>query len=58
MTQYHVFDEINPYTTAGIIELGFMNLDQEILTTKPELLAEGIVQGIQCYLNNEEVEQP
>ncbi len=58
MTQYHVFDEINPYTTAGIIELGFMNLDQEILTTRPELLAEGIVQGIQCYMNNEEVDQP
>jgi len=58
MTQYHVFDEISPYTTAGIIELGFMNLDQEILTSKPELLAEGIVQGIQCYINNEEVDQP
>lgn len=58
MTQYHVFDEISPYTTAGIIELGFMNLDQEILTTRPELLADGIVQGIQCYMNNKEVDQP
>ena len=58
MTSYHVFDEINPYTTAGIIELGFMNLDQEILTTKPELLAEGIAKGISCYMNNEEVQQP
>lgn len=58
MTSYHVFDEIDPYTTAGIIELGFMNLDQEILTTKPELLAEGITKGISCYMNNEEVQQP
>jgi len=58
MTSYHVFDEIDPYTTAGIIELGFMNLDQEILTTKPELLAEGISKGISCYMNNEEVKQP
>lgn len=58
MTSYHVFDEINPYTTAGIIEIGFMNLDQEILTTKPELLAEGIVEGISCYMNNEEVQTP
>jgi len=35
-----------------------MNLDQEILTTKPELLAEGISKGISCYMNNEEVKQP
>ena len=58
MTSYHVFDEIDPYTTAGIIEIGFMNLDQEILTTKPELLAQGIVDGISCYMNNEEVQAP
>jgi len=30
-------------------------LDQEILTKKPELIADGIVAGIQCYLNNEGV---
>lgn len=58
MTSYHAFEEINPYTTAGIIELGFMNLDQEILTNKPDLLAEGISKGISCYINNEEVQQP
>jgi len=58
MTEYHAFDEIDPYTTAGIIELGFMNLDQEILTTQPELLADGVVSGIKCYMNNEEVQQP
>lgn len=58
MTSYHAFDEISPYTTAGIIELGFMNLDQQILTTKPDLLAEGIAEGISCYMNNEEVSQP
>lgn len=58
MTDYHVFDEINPYTTAGIIEVGFMNLDQEILTTRPDLLAEGIAQGIYCYMNKEETKEP
>lgn len=58
MTKYHIFDEINPYTTAGIIELGFMNLDQEVLTSKPEMLAEGIAQGIGCYMNNEEATRP
>jgi len=58
MTSYHAFEEIDPYTTAGIIEIGFMNLDQEILTTRPDLLAEGIFEGISCYMNNKEVQQP
>ena len=53
MTYYHAYSEINPYTVAGIIEVGFLNLDKEILTTKPELLADGIVSGISCYMNNE-----
>lgn len=56
MTSYHAFDEISPFTTAAIIELGFMNLDQEILRTQPELLADGIVAGIGCYLNNEKLD--
>jgi len=56
MTSYHAFSEIDPLTTAAIIEVGFMNLDQEILTKKPERLADGIVAGLRCYLNNEGVE--
>ena len=56
MTYYHAYSEINPFTVAGIIEVGFLNLDKEILTTKPELLADGIVSGISCYLNNETAE--
>lgn len=55
MTYYHAYSEINPYTVAGIIEVGFLNLDKEILTTKPELLADGIVSGISCFMNNETV---
>jgi len=55
MTSYHAFTEIDPLTTAAIIETGFLNLDQEILTKKPELIADGIMAGIQCYLNNESV---
>jgi N-acetylmuramoyl-L-alanine amidase len=55
MTRYHAFSEIDPNTTAGIIEIGFLNLDQEILTSNPELLADGIVAGIKCYMNNEGV---
>ena len=58
MTRYHAFSEIDPNTTAGIIEIGFLNLDQEILTSNPELLADGIVAGIKCYMNNEGVSDP
>jgi len=55
MTSYHAFSEIDPLTTAAIIEVGFLNLDQDILTKNPERLADGIVAGIRCYLNNEGV---
>lgn len=55
MTYYHAFDEINPLTTAAIIETGFMNLDMQILTEQPDLIADGIIAGIQCYLNNEAI---
>lgn len=53
MTSYHAFDEINPETTAAIIEVGFLNLDRQLLTQEPQKSAQGIVNGILCYLNNE-----
>ena len=53
MTYYHAFDEVNSGTTAAIIEVGFLNLDRQILTENPDLIAEGIVAGIQCFINNE-----
>ncbi|MFZ3070701.1 MAG: N-acetylmuramoyl-L-alanine amidase [Anaerolineaceae bacterium] len=56
MTYYHAFNEIDPLTTAAIIETGFLNLDMKILTEEPELIADGIIAGIQCYMNNEGVE--
>jgi N-acetylmuramoyl-L-alanine amidase len=52
MSYYHVFDEIDPQTTAAIIEAGFMNLDYQFLTEKTDLVADGIVAGIQCFLGN------
>jgi N-acetylmuramoyl-L-alanine amidase len=55
MTSYHAFDEIDSDTTAAIIETGFMNLDRKILTKQPDLVASGIVQGILCYIRNEDV---
>ena len=55
MREYHAFTEISNTTIAAIIETGFMNLDRDILTQNPELIAEGIVQGLQCFVNNESV---
>jgi N-acetylmuramoyl-L-alanine amidase len=55
MTYYHAFNEINTETTAAIIETGFLNLDQQILTQQPDLIAQGIVNGLICFIRNESV---
>ena len=51
MTQYHVFDAIDPRTPGAIIEVGFMYADREFLTGRPEVVAQGIVDGIHCFLD-------
>ncbi len=56
MTDYHAFNEISPDTPAAIIETGFMNLDRQILTEQPDVIANGIASGILCYLRNESVD--
>jgi N-acetylmuramoyl-L-alanine amidase len=55
MTDYHAFNEINVNTTAAIIETGFLNLDRQMLTEKTDLVAQGVTQGILCFLRNENV---
>jgi len=55
MTEYHAFSEIDPNTPAIILETGFLNLDQEILTQHSDQIASGIVAGILCYINNESI---
>ena len=56
MRQYHAFSEIDPNTITAIIETGFLNLDRDILTNRTDLVANGIVKGILCFVNNENVE--
>lgn len=56
MTNYHAFTEVNTETPAVIIETGFLNLDQQILTTRPDLIADGIVNGLLCYIRNESIQ--
>jgi N-acetylmuramoyl-L-alanine amidase len=55
MSLYHAFNEIDPGTTAGIIETGFLKLDYDILTSKTDLVATGVANGILCFVNNENI---
>ncbi len=50
MTDYHAFREILPTTPAVIIETGFLNQDRTLLTAGADLPAQGIVDGIICFL--------
>lgn len=58
MSSYHAFEEIHSDTAAAIIETGFLNLDRLILTQQPELIAEGIANGVLCYIRNEDAASP
>ncbi len=58
MTSYHAFHEINQETVAVIIETGFLNLDRQILTGQPDLIAKGVADGILCYVQNEDLTVP
>jgi N-acetylmuramoyl-L-alanine amidase len=51
MTNYHGFYEIAPDTPGAIIETGFLYLDRPILTQHADLVAQGIVDGLMCYLS-------
>ncbi|HMN12556.1 MAG TPA: N-acetylmuramoyl-L-alanine amidase [Bellilinea sp.] len=53
MTQYHTFNELNENTPAVILDMGFLNLDRELLTSQPDKVAQGIYNGIRCYIRNE-----
>lgn len=53
MTRYHTFYEIDGRTPAAIIETGFMLTDRYMLTEQPDLVAQGIVNGIVCFVEGE-----
>jgi N-acetylmuramoyl-L-alanine amidase len=47
---------VDPATTAAIIETGFLNLDRNILVNHPDVVADGIVSGLVCFVANESVQ--
>ena len=55
MTNYHSFYEVKPTTPVAIIETGFLNLDRKLLTEEPYRVAQGVIDGILCYVLNQPV---
>jgi hypothetical protein len=53
MARYHTFYEIDPNTPGAIIEIGFMLADRWLLTQRADLVAQGIIDGILCFLEGE-----
>ncbi len=51
MTRYHAYYEIDRQTPAAIIEVGFMLDDREILTQRTDVVAQGIADGLRCFIN-------
>ncbi len=58
MTSYHTFYEVNATTPIAIIETGFLNLDRKILTEEPQRVAQGVIDGILCYVLDQPVGAP
>jgi N-acetylmuramoyl-L-alanine amidase len=53
MTFYHSFNELDPNTPAAIVETGFLRLDYDMIVKQPDLPAEGITNGILCFLKTQ-----
>jgi N-acetylmuramoyl-L-alanine amidase len=50
MTDYYVFRAIHPQTPGVILELGFMLADRDLLVNRPDAMAEGVLNGILCFI--------
>jgi len=53
MIYYHNFYEIDDQTPGAIIETGFMLNDRLMLIQRTDLVAQGIVDGIVCFIGDE-----
>jgi len=56
MTDYHAFRAISPSTPAAIIETGFLYLDRNVLVDHPDVVADGLVAGVLCFVRSESVQ--
>jgi N-acetylmuramoyl-L-alanine amidase len=53
MREYHAFYEIDSQTPGAIIETGFMAADRHILLDQQDKVAQGIANGIICFLETD-----
>jgi N-acetylmuramoyl-L-alanine amidase len=53
MTEYHTFSEVAVDTPTAIVELGFLRNNRDMLTQQQDLLAQGVANGIRCFLHPE-----
>jgi hypothetical protein len=51
MLYYHAFREVSQRTPAAILELGFLYYDRDLLKNHPDRAAQGIVDGLMCFLD-------
>ena len=51
MTEYHAFHQMAPSTPAIILEVGTLSYDGDLLQNHTDQLAQGIVNGLLCFLN-------
>jgi N-acetylmuramoyl-L-alanine amidase len=56
MTDYHTFGEVDSSTPVAIIEIGFLYLDRSFLTQHADRVAQGLADGIVCFIRNEPVD--
>ncbi len=56
MKRYHVYNEIHADTPAAIIETGFMLDDRDILTQHTAVVAQGIIEGLICFVESKATE--
>ncbi len=50
MRGYHAFYKVDPSTPALIVEIGFLYHDREVLTERPERIARGLAESVECFL--------
>ena len=52
MIFYHAFRNVSAESPALLLEMGFMYNDRELLTTRSDTVAQGVANGILCFMQS------
>jgi hypothetical protein len=58
MTRYHAFNEIDAKTPSAILELGFLGSEHDLLKNRRGLLADGVANGIDDFMQGNQCKRP